>query len=343
MSRPRLKSGPPEEVRARTPAAPTHDSLGWVRRREDFAVQHSRILKLVKGNGVDTLPSDLTLPSPDGRTIGVRVAGAEEGPLVIYLHGSPSSRLDVDYLHSRSQRRGVRLVGIDRPGYGLSTPMAFTFASVAHDVGVVADAFGAPHFAVIGQSSGAPYALATASELPERVTAVAEAGGGMPYLPGSTQWEELSDGEKQGLMLAGTDDVEAERLLAEADLPFVEQLALSDSEIEATWMSMLEPADQAVLAAGFGRLIGPSVREALRQGQVGWARDNLVRMPRWDFDMRAITAPATIWIGLQDRGRVEGARWVAGQIPGAVLRELPDHGHFVAFELWDEVLDSLRV
>jgi len=73
------------------------------------------------------------------------------------------------------------------------------------------------------------------------------------------------------------------------------------------------------------------------------ARDNLVRMPRWDFDFGAITAPATIWSGLQDTGNVEGARWVAGHVQGAVLRELPDRGHFVAFELWDEVLDSLRV
>lgn len=297
----------------------------------------------MNGDSQAMLPKDLTLPSPDGRIIGVRVAGAAEGPLVIYLHGSPSSRLDVDYMHSRSQRRGVRLVGIDRPGYGLSTPMAFTFASVARDAGVVADAFGASHFGVMGQSSGAPYALATASELPERVTAVAEAGGGMPFTPGSAQWELLSDGEKQGVLLAGTDDVEAERLLAEADLPFVEQLALSDSEMEAVWMAMVAPADKAVMAAGFGRLVGPTVREALRQGQVGWARDNLVRMPRWDFDLRAITTPTTIWIGLQDKGNVEGARWVADQVPGAVLRELPEHGHFVAFELWDEVLDSLRV
>jgi len=79
------------------------------------------------------------MQSSDGRAIGVRIAGAEEGPLVIYLHGSPSSRLDVDYMHARSERRGVRLVGIDRPGYGLSTPTAFTFASVARDVAVVAE------------------------------------------------------------------------------------------------------------------------------------------------------------------------------------------------------------
>jgi len=290
-----------------------------------------------------TAPKDVELRSPDGRTIGVRVAGSEEGPLVIYLHGSPSSRLDVDFMHERSRRRGVRLVGNDRPGYGLSTPMPFTFATVARDVAFVADAFDAPTFAVIGQSSGAPYALATAAELPDRVTAVAEAGGGKPFPPGSDQFQRLSDGEQQGIVLAGSDDAEAERLLAEADLPFVEMAQLSDEEIEAQWMSMLAPADQRVMRAGFGKLIGPTMREALRQGQTGWARDNLVRMPHWDFELAAITAPATIWSGLQDTGNVEGARWVADQIPGAVLRELPDHGHFVAFELWDDILDRLGV
>lgn len=287
------------------------------------------------------LPTDTTVRSPDGRTLGVRVAGAEKGPLVIYLHGSPSSRLDVDFMHLRSDRRGVRLVGVDRPGFGLSTPMPFTFASVAADVAFVADALDASRFAVFGQSSGAGYALATAAEISDRVTAVAEAGGGMPYHPRSAQWERLSDGEKQGILLAGSDDSEAERLLAEADLPIVDQLRMSDDEIEALWMAALPPADQRAFAAGFGRLMGPTMREALRQGQIGWARDNLVRMPRWDFDLTAITAPATIWIGLQDKGNVDGARWVAEQIPGAVLREMPDHGHFVAFELWDDVLDSI--
>lgn len=175
------------------------------------------------------------------------------------------------------------------------------------------------------------------------MTAVAEAGGGKPFPPGSDQFQRLSDGEQQGIVLAGSDDAEAERLLAEADLPFVEMAQLSDEEIEAQWMSMLAPADQRVMRAGFGKLIGPTMREALRQGQIGWARDNLVRMPRWDFELAAITAPATIWSGLQDTGNVEGARWVADQIPGAVLRELPDHGHFVAFELWDDILDRLGV
>lgn len=290
-----------------------------------------------------SVPRDLSIETDTGRRLGVRLAGAPDGPLVIYMHGSPSSRLDVDYMHERSERRGIQLVGMDRPGYGLSDPMPFTFTSVALDVGVVADALGSPRFAIFGQSSGVAYALGTASELDDRVSAVATAGGAMPFRPDTESWELLTEGEKQGVLLAGVDDAEAERLLAEGDLPAVEQLQMSDEEIESAWMASLPPPDQRVFQAGFGRLIGPTMRECLRQGQVGWARDNLVRMPRWDFDLGAIRCPATIWVGDQDEGNVGGARWLSHQVPGAVLRELPDQGHFVAFELWDDVLDSLRV
>ena len=289
------------------------------------------------------LPRDLLVEAEPGRRLGVRLAGAAEGPLVVYMHGSPSSRLDVDYLHQRSERRGIRLAGVDRPGYGLSTPMPFTHASVARDLGLVADALGAPRFAVFGQSSGVSYALATAAGLPDRVTAVATAGGGMPFQPGTPVWGQLSEPEQRAVLLAGMDDAEAERLLAEADLPTVAQLELSDAEIEAAWMEMLAPADQRVFAAGMGRLMGPTMRECLRQGQVGWARDNLVRIPRWGFDLGAISVPATIWSGIQDGGNVEAARWLAAQVPGAVLREMSDQGHFLAFERWDDVLDSLGV
>lgn len=290
------------------------------------------------------LPRDAVVETNGHRAIGVRLTGASEGPLVLYLHGSPSSRLDVDYVHERSRRRGVRVVGIDRPGYGTSDPWPFTFASVAADVAAVADQLGAGRFAVMGQSAGVPYALACAAELGERVSAVATAGGGKPFEPGAPGWERLSEGEQRGVLLVGVDDAEAERLLSEPDQAAIDpQLALSDAEIAELWIEHSPPADQRVLRAGLGRFLGPSIREAVRQGYGGWARDNVVRMARWDFDLGAIRCPATFWIGEQDAGNVDGATWLKEHVPHGSLRALPDHGHFVAFELWDQVLDSLAV
>jgi pimeloyl-ACP methyl ester carboxylesterase len=293
-------------------------------------------------------PRDIALRVPDGRSLGVRLAGAEQGPLVVYMHGSPSSRLDIDYMHERSAARGVRLAAMDRPGYGKSDPYPFTFASVAQDLGAVADQLGATQFAVVGQSSGTGHALAVAAYLPQQVTAVATNGGGKPFEPGTPDWERLSEGEQRGVLLVGVDDAEAERLLSEPDQESINpQLAMTDDQIEEFWMSHSPAADQRVLRAmeeaGFGHLLPQTIREAVRHGYAGWARDNVVRMPRWDSDLSAIRCPATFWIGDQDKGNVAGAKWLKQQVPHGELRLLPDHGHFLAFELWDEVLDSVGV
>ncbi len=44
------------------------------------------------------MPRDNDVDRGDERTVRVRLAGANDGPLVVYMHGSPSSRLDIDYL-----------------------------------------------------------------------------------------------------------------------------------------------------------------------------------------------------------------------------------------------------
>jgi pimeloyl-ACP methyl ester carboxylesterase len=114
------------------------------------------------------------------------------------------------------------------------------------------------------------------------------------------------------------------------------------AEKRAATRSTAHPTER-VLTAGLGRLLAPTIRESLRQGQAGWARDNVVRMARWDFDLAAIRCRATFWMGEEDGGNVEAAPWLVAGAQHAELRVLADQGHFVAFERWDDVLSSLGV
>ncbi|HTX97101.1 MAG TPA: alpha/beta hydrolase, partial [Mycobacterium sp.] len=65
-----------------------------------------------------------------GMESGRRVAYAQMGHLggtpLFYFHGLPGSRLDFDQPLNRAalDESGVRLIGIDRPGYGRSTHQA---------------------------------------------------------------------------------------------------------------------------------------------------------------------------------------------------------------------------
>ena len=59
--------------------------------------------------------------TPDGRTLRVHEGGDPSGAIVVYQHGTPSDGRLYEPWVDDAKRRGIRLVGYDRPGYGGST------------------------------------------------------------------------------------------------------------------------------------------------------------------------------------------------------------------------------
>jgi pimeloyl-ACP methyl ester carboxylesterase len=57
---------------------------------------------------------------PDGRVLGWAEYGDQVGSPVVYLHGTPGSRLSRP---DDTALEGIRLITLDRPGYGRSTPV----------------------------------------------------------------------------------------------------------------------------------------------------------------------------------------------------------------------------
>jgi len=56
----------------------------------------------------------------DGRALGYAEYGCSQGDTVFFFHGWPNSRLEAAFGAVAAARLGVRLIGVDRPGYGLS-------------------------------------------------------------------------------------------------------------------------------------------------------------------------------------------------------------------------------
>lgn len=76
---------------------------------------------------IDTPPTAYTqnsdiLTLADGRKIGYSQYGSPTGKPVIFLHGMPGSRLDAAHFDKVGKELGARVIGIDRPGIGWSTP-----------------------------------------------------------------------------------------------------------------------------------------------------------------------------------------------------------------------------
>lgn len=70
---------------------------------------------------LDNSTSD-TLTLPDGRKLGYAQYGSPTGKAVLYNHGFPGSRIEASQHHDLCLGLGLRLIAIDRPGYGWSSP-----------------------------------------------------------------------------------------------------------------------------------------------------------------------------------------------------------------------------
>lgn len=118
------------------------------------------------------------------RQIGFAEFGDPQGRAVFWLHGTPGARRQIPAeARAYAELERIRLIGLDRPGIGSSTPHQYpNVLAFAQDLRVIADTLGIDKFAVVGLSGGGPYTLATAAALPDRVVAAGVLGGVAPYV-----------------------------------------------------------------------------------------------------------------------------------------------------------------
>ena len=107
---------------------------------------------------------DFDIPLESGR-LRVRRWGAADAPAVLCVPGLSANLCGFDRLAERLAGDALQLVAIDLRGRGRSEvtgPGTYGWRNHARDVLGIADAVGAPSFAVIGQSSGAAIAMTCA-------------------------------------------------------------------------------------------------------------------------------------------------------------------------------------
>jgi pimeloyl-ACP methyl ester carboxylesterase len=123
-----------------------------------------------------------TVGLADGRRLSFAEFGPAGGRPVVWLHGTPGARRQIpEAARLAAVELGVRLIGLDRPGVGDSTPHLYpNVLAFAEDLGAVMDALGVGPFGLIGLSGGGPYVLAGAYAFPDRVAAGVVLGGVAP-------------------------------------------------------------------------------------------------------------------------------------------------------------------
>jgi pimeloyl-ACP methyl ester carboxylesterase len=123
-----------------------------------------------------------TVAVRDGRRLGFAEFGNAHGEAIIWMHGTPGARRQIP-LEAReyADREGLRIIGVDRPGIGSSTPHLYeNVLDWTHDLVLLADVLGIGEMRLIGLSGGGPYVLAAGAALPGRVRGVVVIGGAAP-------------------------------------------------------------------------------------------------------------------------------------------------------------------
>jgi pimeloyl-ACP methyl ester carboxylesterase len=277
---------------------------------------------------------------PDGRRIGYAEWGDPNGWPILFFHGTPSSRLGLDWVETTARTYGARILSLDRPGHGLSDPAPRrTLLGWSDDVSAFADALELKTFAVAGWSGGGPYVLACASAIPDRLTGAAVLSGCGPFLTRAAL-KGSSDLDRTMLRLSRRSRIAARMVLR----PIVTGARRAPSLAVRSIEQDLSPRDLETF-----RRLNPDPRpavafflEAFRSGTAGVADDYRVLASPWGFAPESIEMPVHFWHGDADRiVSMADAQAVAALMPNAQFTVVPDEGHLLLMNHVDAVFAVL--
>lgn len=255
---------------------------------------------------------------PNGRHLGYAEYGDPTGAPVLFLHGTPGSRMIGRVVHEQALAAGARIIAPERPGYGLSDYWhAPTVAGWCRTSAALLDGLGIERLAVLGVSGGGPYALAFGSELYERVTA-ASVVGGVGLVEDSAGLHGVSR------LLFRTARL-SERLLPFPLFLLTRELYRRPERVAARISAEL--ARQGVDHPWGGRFLLNDFLEGLGRGTHGLAAD-VARLGRWDFEPESVRVPVFLWHGDRDAEiAVSAARRLAARLPACSAEYVSGEGH----------------
>ena len=261
----------------------------------------------------------------DGRVLACLELGNPSGPAVLYFHGYPGSRLEARVAAAAATRLGLRLLAVDRPGFGQSMFRAGrSIGGWAADMDALADQLGLARFSVVGVSGGAPYALACAASLSHRLDRVALV---CPLGPLDVADAKTGMLAQDRVMLAlGAHAPPLARGVVHMLAHWMRQDA--DRYLKFMMAGMVSPDRELFADPWYRALVLESTAEALRQGGRGAAWELTLIARPWDFPLQDVRMPVSLWQGLADQILPAAmARRLAAALPACNPRYLPGEGH----------------
>lgn len=286
-----------------------------------------------------------TITLKDGRKLGFSEYGDKRGFPIIGFHGTPGSRLWFPEDDDVSTSLGIRLITIDRPGYGSSDPKKNRkITEFNADVIELIEYLNLDTFSVFGVSGGGVYAAAFGSSKHPNlykiglVSTINEFKHAKPpkgmcrpnrmafFLARRVPWLLRYSYKQQKYLL----DNKPETYIKSSQ-SHVNHLSESDQEV----LKRPETMESMML----------QMQEAFRKNANEVVYELKLIANKWDFNCSSIRCPVEIWHGVEDTlSPVGGVKELEKIIPNCHMRLMEKKGHFLDedVEIWKDILLSLR-
>ena len=280
------------------------------------------------------------LTRPDGRIVAWTESGIRDGRPVLRLPGTPGSRYSLPADQRPWVDRGLRVIVVERPGFGISTRLPGRgFSEHAEDLVAVLDHLGIGRVPVYGGSGAAPHILALAAGHPDRVSACTVGSGAAPLTDEEVGQQLDANVAADALARAGRAAelrlvLEGVRASLLAD-PSAAYRALMDGVPVHDQAVMADPAWQAANAR--------ALTEALAPGVDGWLDEELALLGDWsDVDVADVMCTVTWTHSVADRNcPFSAAERLVRRLPNARFIVQEHSGHLLAGADEGRLLDDL--
>jgi pimeloyl-ACP methyl ester carboxylesterase len=277
----------------------------------------------------------------DGRRLSFAEFGTPHGAPIIWMHGTPGGRRQIP-IEARlyAAQNDLRIIGIDRPGIGTSTPHLYdNVLAWTTDLELFADNLGLETLRIIGLSGGGPYALAAGAALPGRVQGVGVLGGVAPTVG--------PDAIGGGLVALAR---YAAPLLSAARVPLSYTLAMAIRLVRPFGGLALD-AYAAVQPRGDRELLArPEFRAMFLDDLLNGARfqvgaplaDVILFTRHWGFEAADVKVPVHWWHGDEDHiiPHRHGLHMTA-RLPDATFSTIDGESHLGGMGVAKDVLGTL--
>ena len=282
-----------------------------------------------------------TVAVRDGRRLSFAEYGSPRGAAIVWMHGTPGARRQIP-LEARAYAlaNDIRIIGVDRPGIGSSTPHLYpNLGDWVGDLELLLDALAIDTCRLIGLSGGGPYVLAAGANLPQRVHGVGVLGGVAP-----TTGPDAAEGGIIQLAVHLAPLLRAARVplgvALTAGIRIVKPLAGTGLDLYA---AVQPPGDKNLLSRPeFKAMFLDDLLNGSRFQTSAPLNDLLLFTRDWGFTAAEVTVPVRWWHGDDDHiVPYRHGQHLVSRLPDATLTTIDGESHLGGLGIAEQVITTL--